>query len=182
MKRTLWFALTIPLLLTGCAAQRDAKEWEEWRDAASAAEHISFTAEITAEWQDAALTYTSEVSADREETVVTLTAPDTVAGVVCRSRGSECTLEYDGAVMLLDALRNKTAAPCAAAPLLLTALREGRTLWTAHAEDCRTAALENADGDTVTVWRGADGCPVYAEIARDGTVILTLRISRWQSG
>lgn len=181
MKRTLLFALTIPLLLTGCAAQQVTKDWETWRKDLQGAEHLCFEAEVTAEWPDSAFTYKAKVETDAEETAVTLTAPATVAGVICRSRGEGDTLEYDGAILSLDALRTKTAAPCAAAPLLLDALRRGRTLWTARTEDGSSAALENADGDTVTVWRGADGSPVYAEIAKDGAVILTLRLAHWQT-
>ena len=47
MKRTILFALMIPLLLTGCGARRDAENWKAFAETVETAERISFHAEIT---------------------------------------------------------------------------------------------------------------------------------------
>ena len=42
MKRTILFALMIPLLLTGCGARRDTENWKAFAETVGTAERISF--------------------------------------------------------------------------------------------------------------------------------------------
>ena len=62
MKRTILFALMIPLLLTGCGARRDAENWKAFAETVETAERISFHAEITAHWEDSSASFGADVA------------------------------------------------------------------------------------------------------------------------
>ena len=62
MKRTILFALMIPLLLTGCGARRDAENWKAFAETVGTAERISFHAEITAHWEDSSASFGADVA------------------------------------------------------------------------------------------------------------------------
>lgn len=179
--RGLLIPLMMTLLLAGCGGEQDAKEFEDWRQQVTGAGTISLSAEITCQLPDAEAEYAGEITRSRGETVVTVTAPETIRGVSFRTSGEGRALEYAGVLLELSPGREDVLAPCAAGELLFRALEEGTLLYTGRAEGYRTAALESTDGETVTLWRGEDGAPVYAEIGRDGAAELIIRISRWES-
>ena len=87
MKRTILFALMIPLLLTGCGARRDAENWKAFAETVETAERISFHAEITAHWEDSSASFGADVARAGSETHITLTAPETEAA--CKKHGGK---------------------------------------------------------------------------------------------
>ena len=91
MKRTILFALMIPLLLTGCGARRDAENWKAFAETVETAERISFHAEITAHWEDSSASFGADVARAGGETHITLTAPETVSGITVRAKDGEYT-------------------------------------------------------------------------------------------
>lgn len=105
MKRTILFALMIPLLLTGCGARRDAENWKAFAETVETAERISFHAEITAHWEDSSASFGADVARVGGETHITLTAPETVSGITVRAKDGETAVEFDGVILSLDAGR-----------------------------------------------------------------------------
>lgn len=103
MKRWLGLSLTMLLLfLTGCSAgARDEESFLRWQTALREAETISFSADVDARAGEEIFSYGADCLCRAEETVVTLTGPDTVAGTVFRSGDGGTTLEYDGAILYL---------------------------------------------------------------------------------
>ena len=99
MKRTILFALMIPLLLTGCGAQRDAENWKAFAETVGTAERISFHAEITAHWEDSSASFGADVARAGGETHITLTAPETVSGITVRAKDGETEVEFDGVIL-----------------------------------------------------------------------------------
>ena len=96
MKRTILFALMIPLLLTGCGARRDTENWKAFAETVETAERISFHAEITAHWEDSSASFGADVARAGGETHITLTAPETVSGITIRAKdGESATLWRD---------------------------------------------------------------------------------------
>ena len=114
MKRTILFALMIPLLLTGCGARRDAENWKAFAETVETAERISFHAEITAHWEDSSASFGADVARAGGETHITLTAPETVSGIAVRAKDGETAAEFDGVILSLDAGRSETLSPCGA--------------------------------------------------------------------
>ena len=125
MKRTILFALMIPLLLTGCGARRDAGNWKAFAETVETAERISFHAEITAHWEDSSASFGADVARAGGETHITLTAPETVSGITVRAKDGETAVAFDGVILSLDAGRSETLSPCGAPQRMLAALTQG---------------------------------------------------------
>ena len=173
-------SLMILLLLPGCAGERDKTLFENWQRRAQSAAETSFSARITATWDDGAVTYAADVVRRGEETSVTVTAPETIAGITFRTAGQGTTMEYDGLLLSLTGGREDVLSPCAAPGIFLDALCEGSLLTTGQADEYMTAAIIAPGGETVTVWRTAEDVPVCAEISRDGSTALVLQLADWQ--
>lgn len=125
MKRTILFALMIPLLLTGCGARRDAENWKAFAETVGTAERISFHAEITAHWEESSASFGADVARAGGETHITLTAPETVSGITVHTKDGETAVEFDGVILSLDAGRSETLSPCGAPQRMLAALTQG---------------------------------------------------------
>lgn len=118
----------IPLLLSGCGGAGSGAEETalEIRSACLSAAACTGSAEITADYGQRVYRYQMDFQAGQEETVLTLTGPDTVAGVVARlPNEGESLLEYDGAVLETGPLNEDGLTPVSAIPAVLNAAREG---------------------------------------------------------
>ena len=175
MKRTVLFALMIPLLLTGCGARRNTENWKAFAQAVENAERISFHADIAVHREDTAAAFGADVTHENGETLITLTAPDTVSGIAVRAADGKASLEFDGVMLSLDAGRGEALSPCGAPARLLSVLTGGAPEYA----DESSAAFTGADGERVTVYRNEAGALTGAEIARGGKTILTLSITDW---
>lgn len=173
--------LTGACLLTGCGGSGETQDFALWQQELAGGEKISFTAEIAAVWEDGGTSYAARVERTGEETVTTVTAPETIAGISFRSRDGAGTLEYDSLVLEL-APGEAVISPCAAGSILLDALCRGNLLYTGTEGELTTAAIDAPGGETVNLWRDEDGVPIYAEIGREGTTELILSIDDWKIG
>ena len=181
MKQALVPALMMTLLFTGCSGgAQTPQDFTRWQQTLSAASEIRFSAQITGEWSDGTTTFSAEVVRTGEETVVTVTAPETIEGITVRSTSGSDTLEYDGVILELVPGVTDALSPCGAGSILLEALTRGNLIYAGTAESYLTAAVAAPGGETVTVWRDGDDTPVYAEIARGETTELTLTLSNWK--
>ena len=175
MKRTVLFALMIPLLLTGCGARRNTEQWLGFARRVEQAGRISFHAEITAQWDTVSAVFGADVVRESGETIITLTAPETVSGITVRAKGTEASVEFDGVILSLDAGRSETLSPCGAPQRMLAALTGG-VLEYASVD---SASFSGADGESVTLRRDDTGALSGAEFVRDGRTVLTLEITEW---
>jgi len=167
----------IPLFLSGCARKEEGK-LEHFRQGMDARQ-VSFTLKVTSLEAENALTYTAEVIGGEEETAVSVTAPETIAGITFR-QGENDILAYDGAVLVLTPAESG-ASPAHAAPLFARALRHGRCLYFGRSREESFVVLAIEDDITVTVYFDREyTCPLCAEIAEDGIPVLSLVIDRWQ--
>lgn len=82
-------------------------------------------AEITADYGQRVYQYELAAAVSGEETVLTLSAPETVAGLTARISGGEGYLEYDGAILETGALTPGGLTPMGAIPALLATARSG---------------------------------------------------------
>ena len=97
--------------------------------------------------------------------------------------GEQLTLEYDGTILDAGTLSPRVSA-LNAAPLLLRAFPQGyldsfggETMDgedTLRADFSLTLAGESFD---CTLWFGADGAPVYGEIAQEGKIIAAVEFT-----
>ncbi|MBR6113921.1 MAG: hypothetical protein IKQ10_01950 [Oscillospiraceae bacterium] len=174
--------LLVLLLSAGCAAPREEREFSEFRQRLAAAEAFSFDTAVTSRHGEFVSSCAMRVTCRDGEVRAEVTAPENIAGVVCRSSGSGGTLEYDGLILELTPGDPEALPPCEAGRLFSDALRTGRFLCGGRADGYLTAALETDGGETVTLWRTAENVPVYAEIGRGGAAELTMTIENWTIG
>lgn len=80
---------------------------------------------VTADYGQRVYTYTVDVTVTGEETVLTVTQPQELAGVTARMIGKQSRLEYDGAILETGPLDGEGLTPLSAAPALLECARSG---------------------------------------------------------
>lgn len=132
MGRRRWMCLpmiALALLLGGCGPVEGSAEEQlalEIRGEYLELAGFSASLELTADYGQRVYQYAMDVSWEREgETVLTLTAPETVAGVTARLRDGETALEYDGMRVETGPLDQSGLSPVDAVPALLGYIREG---------------------------------------------------------
>ena len=116
------------LFLTGCGGG-GGKEAEELalsiRGEYLAMESCAIQASVTADYGQRVYEYEMAVSVNGTETVLTLSAPETVAGLTARLAGEESQLEFDGLSVETGPLDGDGLTPVSAVPALLEAARSG---------------------------------------------------------
>lgn len=127
-KRLLCVPMITLLLLTACGSGGGNQTEElaltirgEYLDMTT----CSATADITADYGQRVYQYTMEVSVEGEETALTLSAPDTVAGITARVKGEDTQLEFDGLLVETGPLNEDGLTPVSAIPALLETARSG---------------------------------------------------------
>ena len=181
MKRTLAFALMIPLLLSGCEAQRAERAWREWQTELKARETITFSAQITSRSDTDVVTFSADIQSVGDTVETTVTGPETIRGARFTATGSGTDLSCGEMTLSLTALRRSSLPPCLAAVMLLAGAREGHLLWTSDRGGNYVAAFTGPEETTVTLTRGPDGALLAGEISREGITELSLQISDWQN-
>ena len=177
--RKLLVCVLMITLLTGCGAA-GVSEAEELaltiRGEYLAMEGCSLQAAITADYGQRVYEYGMEVSVTGDETVLTLTAPETVAGLTARITGEEGLLEFDGVSVETGPLDGNGLTPVSALPALLEAARSGYiTACTLEEEgtvlrvDCGDPTGSPGTGTETVLWfDAATHALVKGEISVDG--------------
>ena len=112
-------------------------------------------------------------------------SPEELAGLSATVTGEKLLIQYDGPVLAAGV--GDTVSPANCIPYLLRALAEGYVLEvgeeTLEDTPCRRLTLDttDADGEKVvcTVWL-AEEDPVYAELSREGKLLLSVRFTAFQ--
>ena len=132
------------LLLAGCG-QAEVSEAEQLaltiRGEYLAADSYAARASVTADYGQRVYQYEMAAAASGEETVLTLAAPETVAGLTARITGEEHLLEFDGMSVETGPLDENGLTPVSALPALMEAARSG----------CITACALEEDGGLLRV-------------------------------
>ena len=182
MKHKLVLTLAAALLLTGCAAQSDAREQAlQARYAAMGGYAARVEAAVVRERETAR--YALAVENDGEATRVTVTAPEALAGVRATVAGDALTLSFDG--MTLDA--GSLDPDISAVNAVDVALRAAAEGWIAErnaerfedADALRLRFETELDGEPlyVTAWFNELDMPLYAELERGGEVLAYLEFT-----
>lgn len=128
MRKLLCCVPMMMLLLAGCgpAGVSEAEELAlairgEYLEMASGTAQLT----VTADYGRRVYRYEMTALWEGEETELTLTTPETVAGVVARSDGEDSQLEYSGVAVETGPLDSEGLTPVSAVPALLEAARSG---------------------------------------------------------
>ena len=188
MRKCLVCVLMTTLLLTGCG-KVGGSEAEELaltiRGEYLAMDGCAARAAITADYGQRVYRYEMAVSVTGEETTLTLSAPETVAGLSARLDGEENFLEFDGVSVETGPLDGNGLTPVSAVPALLEAAKSGYITACALEEDgtvlrvdCGDPAGSPGTGAETALWfDAATHALTRGEISSDGFRVILCEFS-----
>ena len=178
MRKLLLCALMMTLL-TGCG-KTAVSEAEELaltiRGEYLAMDSCAVRASVTADYGQRVYQYEMAAAVNGEETILTLSAPETVAGLTARTAGTDSRLEFDGVSVETGPLDDSGLTPVSALPALLEAARSGYIVTCALEEDgallrvdCGDPASSPGSGTETVLWFDASThALVKGEVSVDG--------------
>lgn len=128
MRKGFLFALTMTLLLLpGCGrAEKDPLGLAlELRSRQTLQPKLSTHVQLTADYGRRVYDFELDVTAEESRLLMTLTAPETLAGITARLEEERGFLEYDGLQVETGPLDGEELSPMTAVPALLEAARRG---------------------------------------------------------
>ncbi len=177
MKRVLPFILCL-ILLCSCADDGKA-QLAEFTGIVSAVENISFTAEVSAQYDDKTAEFVLAYEQTGESSSVSVVKPELLSGIRASLTGSELSLEFDGAVLDIGTLDDAELSPMSSLPLIVRAMREGHLEICWVEGDMIAARLIPSDDYVVTLWIDASLTPRSAEVSYKERTVVTAEISDW---
>ena len=193
MRKRLLCVLMTALLLAGCG-KAGVNEAEELaltiRGEYLAMEQCAMRASVTADYGQRVYAYEMSAAVNGEETVLTLSVPETVAGLTARLAGAENRLEFDGVSVETGPLDPSGLSPVSSIPVLLEAARSGYMTACALEEegtllrvDCGDPAGTPGTGTETTLWFDASShALVQGEISVDGFRVILCEFSDFTAG
>lgn len=190
MRRCLVCVLMTTLLLVGCG-RRGGNEGEELaltiRGEYLAMDGCAARAAVTADYGQRVYRYEMAVAVSGGETLLTLSAPETVAGLTARMAGEENLLEFDGLSVETGPLDEDGLTPVSAVPALLEAARSGYITACALEEDgavlrvdCGDPAGSPGTGTETALWfDAATHALTRGEISTDGFRVILCEFSEF---
>ena len=190
MRKRLLCVLMMTLLLAGCGGG-GGNEAEELalsiRGEYLAMDNCTVQAAITADYGQRVYEYEMAVAVGEEETVLTLSAPETVAGLTARLTGEENLLEFDGVSVETGPLDENGLTPVSAVPALLEAARSGYITACALEEDgtllrmdCGNPAGSPGSGTETSLWFDASThALIRGEVSVDGFRVILCEFSQF---
>ena len=162
MRKVLLCVPMMTLLLTACTAGPAKVSPAEELALAIRGEYLESTAwtaqvEITADYGQRVYQYELTASSDGDETVLTLTAPETVEGITARLTQKDGVLEYDGLSVETGPLDEDGLTPVSALPVLMETARSGYVIACSLEEktlrvDCGDPEGTPGEGREVSLW------------------------------
>lgn len=192
MRKCLVCVLMTTFLLAGCG-KAGVSEAEELalaiRGEYLAMDGCAARAAITADYGQRVYQYELAVAVSGEETVLTLSAPETVAGLSARLDGEESLLEFDGVSVETGPLDETGLTPVSAVPALLEAAKSGYITACALEEDgavlrvdCGDPAGSPGTGTETALWfDAATHALTRGEISSDGFRVILCEFSDFTS-
>ena len=185
MRKNPALLLTLILIfLTGCSAKTPAQPPLTFRTALLEAGSCSFTAAVTADYGETTADFTLDCSfAPDTGASLTVTAPESIAGITAHVKDSAADVGFDDTQLGLGSLANGRLAPLAA-PYVLGQSWAGGYIDSTGTEDgfLRTTYRLGYDKQELVVdtWFTEEPfTPQYAEISADGRLVLSIRLSNF---
>ena len=187
VRKLLSCVLMMTLLLAACApAGGETPETAALalRDTYANLAGWSSTVDVTAEVGDKVFDFTLDASWQKDgETVLTLTAPELLAGITARIKDGETVLEYDGAGLSLGLLDGRGLTAVSAVPWVMEQIAGGymtKCAWTGENKELLQITFRDPEAEANV---GAEFCLTFdretfalngAEVSVDGASVLTV--------
>lgn len=182
MKRAIALLLTIALCLAAAACRisdRGAERLSQSiRDKIKNAASVTLSVDVRADYVDRVYDFSFSFTGGGESGEITITAPESIAGLKARLSKSGARLEYDGAFLDTGPLTWDGLSPADAVPLLLDQWREGYISNTSYEkwDDVDTFVISTEVSDSITqrTWFDRDSLlPLRSELSENGRLVLT---------
>ena len=170
------------MLLSACSAKRPVQPPLTFRTALLQSGGCSFTAAITADYGESAASFTLDcVFSPETGASVTVTEPESIAGIQAQVKDTAASVSYDGMQLGLGSLANGNLAPLAA-PYVLGQCWAGEYIDATGTEDglLRTTYRMGYEEKELVVdtWFSQEPfTPVRAELSYEGRMVLRADIS-----
>lgn len=196
MRKLLW-CIPMIFLLTGCFAGVGAGDRAQELALQIRGELLQqgdYTAKvnITADYGQRVYQYALDVAAQGEETVLTITQPENIAGITARVKQEQSQLVYDDIVLETGPMDESGLTPVAALPALLDAAKSGYiaacALETDEEQsllriDCTDPEQPAGQGVETSLWFDIDThAPVRGEISIDGFRAILCEFAQFTKG
>jgi len=182
LKKAIALALLLALILPVSACRVSGKAAEDLarsvRDKVKSASAVTLSLDVRADYVDRVYDFSFTYSGDGKTGEITVTAPESIAGLKAHFSESGGRLEYDGVFLDTGPITWDGLSPAEAVPLLLDQWREGYISSTTFEklDEADTLVLSTDVSDTVTqrTWFDRETLlPLRAEISENGRLILT---------
>lgn len=181
MKRSrIWLSLVLlALLLSGCGQSREAQRQQDFAQALSRRNDLSFTASLRAEYPDRSLAYVLRYTEEDGGCSLRLLEPEEIAGLTVRLGADGAQLRLDGVSLDAPPLDSRGLSPVNALPRLMSLLRTGHmeSHWTEGGQTVWT--LSDGEGLRLQVWLDEALIPTRAELISEGRLAVFCTISDW---
>lgn len=186
----LMMTLVLPLAACGGEGNQAEQGLQEIRGRYLEMTGCSGHADLVADYGQRVYTYGIDFYWQREgETLLTLTAPENVAGTVAHIAAGETALEYEGIMLETGPLNPAGLSPVDAIPALLAYAREGFVAECVLEETeqgqqlrtlCRDPEAEPGTGTEAELWFDLEtGSFLRGEVSEDGFRVIQCDISRF---
>ena len=196
MRKTASCVLMMILLLSGCQAGSAGGTPEDaalvLRTRYQALAGWSAQADVSVCYTDTVYDFTLDAVWRRDgETVLTVTAPELVAGITARIAQGETVLEYDGAGLSLGLLDDSGLTPVSAVTACMEQIETGwmaRCAWAGENEEYLQISFQdpelepNAGTQFLLTFGREDFALLSAEVSAAGDRVLTARFRNFKIG
>ena len=185
MKKILWTLIPI-VLLTGCTmGGNEMEEALAFRSRILGAEHISFEAEISADYIDRLEEFDLSCRTDAAGALAfRVTEPEAIVGITGTVTGEEGTLTFDDTVLAFPLLADDRLSPVSGPWVMMKALRSGCITAVVREGEKLHLTVDDSYGDdplTLEIWIGEDGVD-ESEISYRGRRQMTMDIGDFRIG
>lgn len=191
MRKTLSCVLMITLLLSGCRAGSGGNTPEEealaLRETYQALAGWSASADLSVCYTETVYDFSLDAQWRRDgETVLTVTAPELVAGITARVAQGETVLEYDGAGLSLGLLDDSGLTPVSAVTACMEQIQRGwmaKCAWAGENDAHLQISFQdperedNAGTQFLLTFDRAGYALLSAEVSAQGRTVLSAQFS-----
>lgn len=186
MRKALSIILAFCMLLSGCGAQKNepVQPALDFRTLVMGAERCAYSAEVEVDFGQRVYRFTVDCSYLPEDgnAEISVTSPDTIAGITATVDGETAQIEFDGTSLELGTMAGGHLAPMQLPQLLGRAWTGDYIVSVAEGDDGWSATYQSGSDDAqfeIVTYFTAQNAPSAAEIYCDDVRVLTAKIDNF---
>ncbi len=183
MKRVMVLVLSL-LLLTGCGGTKNTQDKLLQLREKLSQEPCGFTCHISADFGSSTYDFTLDCGFDTAGNMdFTVKQPDTISGITGHVAASGGNLTFDDKAVAFSMLAEGELTPISAPWLMMKGLRSGYlSAWAQEKEGILLTVDDSFHGEEIQfrILLSDDLVPISAEILKEGSCVLSLRVDSFR--